>query len=126
MANRKVENWLSKFYKSPIIYRSKDHNKRVKVDGRYVTPKPYFVLFKNGDIIEVTPKTAYKIAIKDKKTGKTHTVERYFGGTSVPTHKVSFLSSGKRHFLAKEKRVREFLKEAQLYFNRKVDNANKK
>ena len=60
MANRKVENWLSKLFKSPIIYRSKDHNKRVKVDGRYVTPKPYFVLFKNGDIVEVTPKTSYK------------------------------------------------------------------
>jgi len=127
MANRKVENWLSKLYKSPIIYRSKDHNKRVKVDGRYMTPKPYFVLFKNGDIIEVTPKTAYKIAIKDKKTGKTHTMDRYVRGISVPTHRVSFLSSnGKRHFLAKEKQVREFLKEAQLYFNRKVDNANKK
>ena len=127
MANRKVENRLSKLYKSPIIYRSKYHNKRVKINGKYATPKPYFVLFKNGDIIEVTPKTAYKITIKDKKTGKTHTVDRYAGGFSVPIHRVSFLSSnGERHFLAKEKQVREFLKEAQLYFNRKVDNANKK
>lgn len=144
MANRNIENLICEKFGSKVIYRSKDHNKRNKRMGHdydndkikwynYTEPKNYLILLKNGMVIEVMQKSHYRVenTVRNKK-GKIinkYVVDRYKKpSNSMPCCVLSrFGTDGKRVFTDKKKTlwVEKFLKEANTYFNRKVNNIDK-
>ena len=137
MANRNIENYICKSRKSEIIYRSKEHNTRMKIKfnigdkhsyNRYTVPKKYLIMLKNGDIIEVNQKIQHRFTktIKNKKNKKIgeQIVDRYLKTPDSISYRVlSTLNNNKKRIFisgSKKEEINEFIKEANEYFNRKA------